>query len=75
RIRARLPEAERVFLTGLAYDFCVGWTALDAIEEGFEAVVIKDATRPVALHGTVTDIEMKFAAKRVRVIQSVDLRS
>ncbi|HJV32661.1 MAG TPA: isochorismatase family protein [Patescibacteria group bacterium] len=74
RIRARLPEAERVFLTGLAYDFCVGWTALDAIEEGFEAVVIKDATRPVALPGTVTDIEKKFAAKRVRVAQSSDLR-
>lgn len=75
QIRHRLPEAERVFLTGLAYDFCVGWTALDAAEEGFEAFVIKDATRPVDLPGTVTDIETKFAAKRVRVIQSFDLRS
>lgn len=75
RIRARLPKVERVFLTGLAYDFCVGWTALDAIEEGFEAVVIKDATRPVNLPGTVPLIEAKFAARRVRVIQSSDLRS
>ncbi|HTK60032.1 MAG TPA: isochorismatase family protein [Candidatus Baltobacteraceae bacterium] len=75
RIRMHAPAAERVFLTGLAYDYCVGWTALDAIEEGFEAVVIKDATRPVNLPGTVTDIEKRFAAKRVRVMQSSDLRS
>ncbi len=75
RIRARVPGAERVFLTGLAYDFCVGWTALDAVEEGFEAVVIEDATRPVGLPGTVAAIEAKFAEKRVRVIRSADLRS
>lgn len=75
RIRARVPEAERVFLTGLAYDFCVGWTALDAIEEGFEAVVIKDATRPVGLPGTVEAIEAKFAEKGVCVIRSAQLRS
>jgi nicotinamidase/pyrazinamidase len=74
-IRRRVPGAERVFLTGLAYDFCVGWTALDAVEEGFEAVVIRDATRPVALPGTIEAIEAKFAAKRVRVVSSSDLRS
>lgn len=73
-IRRRVPGAERVFLTGLAYDFCVGWTALDAVEEGFEAVVIKDATRPVALPGTVEAVEAKFAAKSVRVVSSSDLR-
>lgn len=75
RIRWHVPDAERVFLTGLAYDFCVGWTALDAIAEGFEAVVIKDATRPVALPGSVEAIEAKFAEKGVRVIRSNDLRS
>lgn len=74
-IRKHAPDAERVFLTGLAYDFCVGWTALDAIEEGFEAVVIKDATRPVGLPGTVEAIEAKFAEKGVRVIRSSQLRS
>lgn len=75
QIRARVPGAERVFLTGLAYDFCVGWTALDAVEEGFEAVVLKDATRPVGLPGSVAAIEAKFAGKRVRVMSSADLRS
>lgn len=75
QIAARVPGAERVFLTGLAYDFCVGWTALDAREIGYDVVVIKDATRPVALPGTVADIEAKFAAKGVRVVASSSLRS
>ena len=75
QIAARRPGADRVFLTGLAYDFCVGWTALDAEEIGYDVVVIRDATRPVGLPGTVEAIEAKFAAKRVRVIDSKDLRS
>lgn len=37
----------RVFVCGLARDFCVGWSALDAIAEGFSAVVIDDLTRAV----------------------------
>jgi len=73
RIRDRMPDAERVFLTGLAYDFCVGWTALDAVEEGFEAVVIKDATRAIDIDGSVAAIEAQFAAKGVRLIESSDL--
>lgn len=75
QIRRRLPNAERVFLTGLAYDVCVGLTALDAVEEGFETVVIKDATRAIDRNGSVTAIEKRFAAKGVRVAQSSDLRS
>lgn len=38
---------KRVFVCGLAEDFCVGWSALDAVDAGFETFVIKDATRPV----------------------------
>lgn len=40
---------DRVFVTGLAADFCVKFTALDALKEGFETIVIKDATRAVNL--------------------------
>ncbi len=36
-------------LCGLAYDFCVGFSALDAKAEGFDVVVVKNATRPVAI--------------------------
>ena len=39
---------KRVFLCGLAYDYCVRFTAEDAVREGFEAVVITDASRAIA---------------------------
>ena len=38
----------RVFLAGLAFDYCVRFTAEDAVREGFEAVVIADASRAIA---------------------------
>jgi nicotinamidase/pyrazinamidase len=37
----------RVFVCGLARDFCVGWSAIDAQAEGFWAVVLDDLTRAV----------------------------
>src|SRR6478609_7911777 len=36
-----------VFVTGLATDFCVAWTALDARKLGFQVYVIEDATRAI----------------------------
>lgn len=39
---------ERVFICGLAYDYCVRYTAEDAVSEGFEAMVLKAATRAIA---------------------------
>lgn len=40
---------DRVFVTGLAADYCVKFTALDALKEGFKTVVVQDATRAVNL--------------------------
>ena len=37
----------RVFLCGLAFDYCVRFTVEDAVREGFEAVVISDASRAI----------------------------
>jgi len=36
----------RVFLAGLAYDYCVGYSALDARRLGFEAIIVRDACPP-----------------------------
>jgi nicotinamidase/pyrazinamidase len=62
---------ERVFLVGLAYDFCVGYSAIDARNLGFSATVIKDLTRPIAMPlevGTTVDvIEKRFAKTGVKV--------
>jgi nicotinamidase/pyrazinamidase len=40
---------KRVFLCGLATDFCVAWSAEDAIRLGFEVVIIRDACRGIGL--------------------------
>src|SRR2546428_4500941 len=42
----------RVFLVGLATDFCVAWSALDARKAGFDALVIEDATRGIDAGGS-----------------------
>jgi nicotinamidase/pyrazinamidase len=39
----------QVFICGLATDYCVKWTALDALSLGFETFVVADATRGVNL--------------------------
>jgi nicotinamidase/pyrazinamidase len=44
----------RVFLAGLAFDFCVRYSAEDASREGFEVVVVEDACRGIDVNGSVT---------------------
>src|SRR5712692_8965517 len=44
----------RIFLAGLAFDFCVRYSAEDALREGFAPVVIEDACRGIDLGGSVT---------------------
>jgi nicotinamidase/pyrazinamidase len=44
---------QRIFLAGLAYDFCVRYSAVDGKHAGFETLVIEDACRSVPLPGTI----------------------
>ena len=62
-----------VYVTGLATDFCVAWTALDARKQGFEAYVIEDATRGIDLNGSVAAAWKQMTAKGVKRIQSSDI--
>ncbi len=62
-----------VYVTGLATDFCVAWTALDARKMGFEAFVIEDATRAIDLNGSLAAAWKSMSAKGVKRIQSADL--
>lgn len=63
---------ERVFCVGLAYDFCVAYSAIDARKEGFQAVVVKDLCRAIGmpLDGgtTIDEAEAKFAQAGVDLI-------
>ena len=42
-------KVENVFVVGLAADYCVKFTALDAVTEGFDTLLFQDATRAVNL--------------------------
>jgi len=63
----------RVFLAGLAYDYCVGYSALDARRLGFPAIIIRDACRAIDLNGSVTVIEREFAAAGVELVESAEI--
>lgn len=69
----RERKVTRVFAVGLAYDFCVGFSALDARGQGFEAIVIRDACRAIDLNGSVAHIEAEFARTGVQVIESAQV--
>ncbi|MGD0892404.1 MAG: bifunctional nicotinamidase/pyrazinamidase [Terracidiphilus sp.] len=60
----------RVFLAGLAYDYCVGYSALDARRLGLEAVILRDACRAIDLNGSVEKIERQFSDAGVQLIES-----
>jgi nicotinamidase/pyrazinamidase len=63
----------RVFLAGLAFDFCVRYSAEDAHREGFEAIVIEDACRGIDIDGSVAATREQLAALGVRCIAARDI--
>jgi nicotinamidase/pyrazinamidase len=62
-----------LYLTGLATDFCVAWTAIDARKAGFTVYVVEDATRPIDLNGSLAAAWKEMSSKGVKRIQSSDL--
>jgi nicotinamidase/pyrazinamidase len=63
----------RVFVTGLATDFCVAWTAMDARREGFDTYVIEDAARGIDAQGSLAKAWDAMKKAGVKRIQSGDL--
>ena len=65
---------KKLFLCGLAYDFCVRFSAVDGMRLGFECIVIEDASRSVDLPGSVESTCTDFADAGVLLLQSPSLR-
>ena len=65
---------KRLFLVGLAYDFCVRFSAIDGAALGFECVVVEDGCRAVGLPGTVDATNAAFAAAGVMRVVARELR-
>ncbi len=65
----------RLFVVGLAYDYCVRFSAVDAARAGFEAFVIEDACRAVGLPGSVDATNREFAELGIPRLSSDDVLS
>jgi len=63
----------RLFFTGVAYDFCVGFSALAAARLGFESLVVEDLSRAVALPGTVDKTNSAFTTANIQRILTSDI--
>jgi nicotinamidase/pyrazinamidase len=63
----------RVFLAGLAFDFCVRYSAEDAHREGLEAIVIEDACRGIDVDGSVDATRRRLAELNVRCVGGEDV--
>lgn len=63
----------RLYFAGLAYDFCVCFSALAAVRLGFEALVIEDLSRPVDTQDGIRSTNDAFASAGVKRITSAEL--
>ena len=66
-------KLKRLFVTGLATDFCVAWTAIDARKAGFETYVVEDACRGIDTQGSLAKAWADMAKAGVKRIQSADI--
>lgn len=64
---------DSVFVVGLALDFCVAWSALDARAAGFNTWVIADACKAIDLDGSLEKAWRDMTAAGVALIDSTDL--
>jgi nicotinamidase/pyrazinamidase len=64
---------KRVFIAGLALDFCVRYSAEDAKRQGFDVVVIEDACRGIDLGGSVQAARESFAALGIATVTAASV--
>ena len=59
-----------VFLAGLAFDFCVRYSAEDAQREGFRVTVVEDASRGIDVNGSVDETRTSLARLGIRIMRA-----
>lgn len=64
---------DSVYVVGIATDFCVAWTAIDAVMFGFECTVITDATAPIDINGSLDKAMADMTEVGVKFINSKDI--
>jgi nicotinamidase/pyrazinamidase len=63
----------RLYLAGLATDYCVAYSALDAIRAGFEVVVLEDACRGIDLEGSLARAMDEMRGAGVTIASTADV--
>jgi nicotinamidase/pyrazinamidase len=63
---------KRIFMAGLATDYCVHYSALDARRLGFETVVVESGCRAIDLLGSLAAAHAGMAEAGVRVVNDLD---
>lgn len=61
-----------IVIAGLALDYCVGYSALDAIQHGFTCRIVKDATRAIDSHGSLANMHYALDKAGVAMATSAD---
>lgn len=64
---------DTVYVVGIATDFCVAWTAIDAAKLGFKSYVVADATKGIDLNGSLQHAWQEMLAHGVKRIYAKDL--
>lgn len=64
---------DTVYIVGIATDFCVAWTAIDAARLGFKAYVIADATKAIDLEGSLQQAWQDMLAVGVKRVIAQDV--
>ena len=62
-----------VWLAGLATDFCVSWSAIDAMAHGFDVTVIEDACRAIDLEGSLATALGQMRSGGIRLARAAEL--
>lgn len=66
----REHQINTVYIVGIATDFCVAWTAIDAAELGFDTYVIEDACTAIDLNGSLQQAWQDMSQKGVHRIEA-----
>ncbi|MHA3983663.1 bifunctional nicotinamidase/pyrazinamidase [Acinetobacter venetianus] len=66
-------QVDTVYIVGIATDFCVAWTALDAAAFGFKTYVIEDACKAIDLNGSLQQAWQQMLDQGVERIHSTTI--
>lgn len=66
-------QIDTVYIVGVATDFCVAWTALDAQKLGFKTIVIEDACRAIDVNGSLESAWQEMQRVGIQRIHSHQL--